>query len=72
VTEQGMVKDNKLTELNNRDVYRGMDGNLSALDTQHGRFEMVTSKGRHLGEIDFSMQPRKPADTSGGHDLKVK
>lgn len=45
----GMVKDNKLTKLNNRDVYRGLDGNLYALDTQHGRFEAVTSKGKHLG-----------------------
>lgn len=33
VVEQGMVKDNRLTKLNNRDVYRGMDGNLYALDT---------------------------------------
>ncbi|MEX0499849.1 hypothetical protein AB3X34_15665 [Raoultella terrigena] len=33
VVEQGMVKDNKLTKLNNRDVYRGADGNLYALDT---------------------------------------
>ncbi|EKN4199863.1 VENN motif pre-toxin domain-containing protein [Yersinia ruckeri] len=68
----GMVKDNKLTKLNNRDVYRGLDGNLYALDTQHGRFEVVSSKGKHLGEVDFSMQVRKPADPSGGHNLKVK
>lgn len=72
VVEQGMVKDNKLTKLNNRDVYRGADGNLYALDTQHGRFEVVSSKGKHLGEVDFSMQVRKPADPSGGHNLKVK
>ncbi|WP_220710712.1 hemagglutinin repeat-containing protein [Enterobacter cancerogenus] len=72
IVEQGMVKDNKLTKLNNRDVYRGVDGNLYALDTQHGRFEVVSPKGKHLGEIDFSMQVRKPADSSGGHDLKVK
>lgn len=66
------MKDNKLTKLNNRDVYRGADGNLYALDTQHGRFEVVSSKGKHLGEVDFSMQVRKPADPSGGHNLKVK
>ncbi|HHQ6628036.1 TPA: hypothetical protein ACSTL5_004581 [Serratia fonticola] len=28
----GWVKDNKLTKMNNRDVYRGSDGNLYALD----------------------------------------
>ncbi len=68
----GMVKDNKLTKLNNRDVYRDLDGNLHALDTQHGRFEVVSVKGKHLGEVDFSVQVRKPADPSGGHNLKVK
>ncbi|WP_240151808.1 colicin E3/pyocin S6 family cytotoxin [Erwinia amylovora] len=71
--EHGMVKDNQLTKKNGgRDVYRGQDGNLYALDTQHGRFEVVSPKGKHLGEVDFSMQVRKPADTSGGHNLKVK
>ncbi|WP_167817551.1 hemagglutinin repeat-containing protein [Citrobacter tructae] len=73
VLEQGMVKDNKLTKLNNRDVYRGADGNLYALDTQHGRFEAVSPKGKHLGEVDFSMQKiPNSLDKSGGHDLKVK
>ena len=71
--EHGMVKDNQLTKKNGgRDVYRGQDGNLYALDTQHGRFEVVSPKGKHLGEVDFSMQVRKPADLSGGHNLKVK
>ncbi|WP_249939029.1 VENN motif pre-toxin domain-containing protein, partial [Tenebrionicola larvae] len=69
----GMVKDNQLTKKNGgREVYRGRDGNLYALDTQHGRFEVVSTKGKHLGEVDFSMQVRKPADPSGGHNLKVK
>lgn len=73
VVEQGMVKDSKLTKLNNRDVYRGLDGNLYALDTQHGRFEAVSPKGKHLGEVDFSMQEiPNSVDKSGGHDLKVK
>ncbi|PQK89433.1 colicin E3/pyocin S6 family cytotoxin [Pantoea ananatis] len=71
--ENSMIKDNQLTKKNGgRDVYRGQDGNLYALDTQHGRFEVVSPKGKHLGEVDFSMQLRKPADPSGGHNLKVK
>ncbi|MBS9434686.1 hypothetical protein GPY23_22740 [Photorhabdus bodei] len=73
IVEQGMVKDSKLTQMNGgRDVYKGKDGNLYALDTQHGRFEVVSPKGKHLGEVDFSMQMRKSADTSGSHNLKVK
>lgn len=71
--ENGMIKDNQLTKRNNRDVYRGKDGNFYALDTQHGRFEVVSSKGKHLGEVDFSMQKiPNSLDKSGGHDLKVK
>ncbi len=62
-----------LTKLNNRDVYRGADGNLYALDTQHGRFEVVDPQnGKHLGEVNFGMAQTKPADKSGKHDLKVK
>ncbi|NPE71806.1 hemagglutination protein, partial [Dickeya dadantii] len=72
--ENGMVKDNQLTKKNGgRDVYRGQDGNLYALDTQHGRFEVASPKGKHLGEVDFSMQKiPNSIDKSGGHDLKVK
>lgn len=35
-------------------------------------FEVVSPKDKHLGEVDFSMQVRKPANPSGGHNLKVK
>ena len=70
----GMVKDNKLTRINNRDVYRGNDGYLYAVDTQHGRFEQVNAKtGKHQGEVDMGMKPISDSmDKSGGHDLKVK
>nr|WP_309304262.1 adhesin [Pseudomonas sp. LS1212] len=69
----GMVKDNKLSKLNGRDVYKGKDGNLYALDTQHGRFEVVSSKsGKHLGEVDFGLSQTKLPDRSGGHDLRVR
>ena len=70
----GWIKDNKLTKMNNRDVYRGSDGYLYALDTQHGRFEQVSPKnGKHQGEVDMGMKYIEGSkDTSGGHDLKVK
>jgi len=73
VVANGMVKDNKISRINGRDVYKASDGNLYALDTQHGRFEIVDSKrGVHLGEVDFDFKKVKSADGSGGHDLKVK
>ncbi len=69
----GFTKDGKLSKLNGRDVYKGQDGNLYALDTQHGRFEVVSSKnGKHIGEVDFNLQKTKPSDKSGGHDLRLK
>ncbi|KMW74228.1 hypothetical protein TI10_00025 [Photorhabdus luminescens subsp. luminescens] len=74
VSSNGMTKDNRLTKLNNRDVYRGNDGYLYAVDTQHGRFEKVHPKtGKHQGEVDMGMKAiANSIDKSGGHDLKVK
>jgi len=70
----GWVKDKKITRLNGRDVYRGNDGNLYSVDTQHGRFEKVNPKnGKHMGEVDIDLNPIDgKVDNSGWHDLKVK
>jgi hypothetical protein len=66
----GWKKESKLTRINNRDVYfDSKTKNYYALDTQHGRFEVVNSKGKHQGEVDFNLNQTKPADKSGGHDL---
>ncbi|RAN72710.1 hemolysin BL-binding protein [Bacillus sp. SRB_331] len=66
----GWKKEPKLTRINNRDVYfDSKTKNYYALDTQHGRFEVVNSKGKHQGEVDFNLNQTKPADKSGGHDL---
>lgn len=47
----GLVKDNKLSKLSGRDVYKSGDGNLYALGTQYGRFEVIDPKnGKHLGK----------------------
>ncbi|MFB9275604.1 hypothetical protein [Cohnella cellulosilytica] len=45
---KGLVKSSGLTKLNNRDVYLDTaTGNLYAVDTQHGKFELTNSKGKH-------------------------
>ncbi|MHA6310956.1 VENN motif pre-toxin domain-containing protein [Pantoea sp. S-LA4] len=73
VAEHGLIKDSKLTKMNNRDVYRGADGNLYALDTQHGRFEVVTPQGKHVMEVNFAMKEIPDSkDKSGGHNLRIK
>ncbi|AXO87793.1 hypothetical protein DZC75_07120 [Pseudomonas parafulva] len=68
IAANGMVKD---TRLNGRDVYRGQDGKLYALDTLHGCFKVLNPKnGKHMGEVDFEFNQTKPADTTGRHNLK--
>ncbi|WP_257139112.1 colicin E3/pyocin S6 family cytotoxin, partial [Bacillus pseudomycoides] len=71
-SKNGWKKDSKRTKLNKRDVYYdAKTDTYYALDTQHGRFEVVNKKGKHQGEIDFNLNSTKPADKSGGHDLKM-
>lgn len=40
----GFKKDAKLSKLNNRDVYKDKEGNMYALDFQHGRWESINPK----------------------------
>jgi filamentous hemagglutinin len=60
--------------LNNRTVYRGTDGRVYSLDTQHGEFELINPKnGKHEGAARlFDLRQTKVADASGRHNLKVK
>ncbi|MGH0798223.1 S-layer protein [Bacillus mycoides] len=68
--QKGWKKDNKRTKMNKREVYYDKKTDTYyAIDTQHGRFEVVNSKGKHQGEVDFNLIQTKPADKSGGHDL---
>ncbi|WP_456094014.1 polymorphic toxin-type HINT domain-containing protein [Paenibacillus sinensis] len=72
-SKRGWTKDSKLTRINGRDVYYdSSSGNYYALDTQHGRFEVVNKRGKHQGEVNFNLDPTKAADTKGGHDLIMK
>ena len=68
--KNGWTKDSKLTQMNQRDVYKSADGKLYAADTQHGTIEHTDAKGKHLGEFDIDGHQTKPADKSGGHNLK--
>ncbi len=71
--KNGLIKDNKSSKINNRDVYRNPKaGEFSAVDTQHRRFEGLSPKnGKHLGEADFKSIPNS-IDKSGGHGLIMK
>ena len=70
----GFTKDNALSTMNNRTVYRGADGRVYSLDTQHGEFELINPRtGQHEGAVNlFGLNRTKQADTKGGHNLRVK
>ena len=71
----GFTKDNALSTLNNRTVYRGTDGKVYSLDTQHGEFELINPRtGQHEGAVNLYQLTIKPnsIDRTGGHNLKVK
>ncbi|WNV80465.1 T7SS effector LXG polymorphic toxin [Bacillus atrophaeus] len=71
--QNGWKKDSKLSTINKRDVYYdSKNKTYYALDTQHGRFEVLNKRGKHQGEVDFNLNPTKKADKSGGHDLRMK
>ena len=71
----GFTKDNALSTLNNRTVYRGTDGKVYSLDIERGEFELINPKtGKHEGAVNlFGLKTRANSlDKSGGHDLRVK
>ncbi|MBC7533022.1 MAG: hypothetical protein H7318_15720 [Oligoflexus sp.] len=71
--EKGMQKDNKISKMNNRTVYKDNDGSYWSVDTLHGTFEKLDSKGRHQGEYDFDFKIIDGTqDRSGGHDLRIQ
>ncbi|WP_442969276.1 hypothetical protein [Pseudomonas sp. Q1-7] len=46
---------------------------MYAVDTQHGRFEVLSSRGKHMGEVDMGLAPiLNSVDKSGWHELKVR
>jgi RHS repeat-associated protein len=65
----GWKKNSKMSELNKRHVYEDSSGNYYAVDTEKGHFELVNSKGKHQGAMNFSGELVEDADISGGHDL---
>ncbi|MEO5968573.1 MAG: polymorphic toxin-type HINT domain-containing protein, partial [Bdellovibrionia bacterium] len=69
--EQKWTRNNKLSTMNDRPVYTDKNGDHYSVDTQHGRLEKFDRRGRHQGELDMNLKPRKPADNSGRHDIEV-
>ncbi|RJF93197.1 hemagglutinin repeat-containing protein [Sphingomonas cavernae] len=72
-TGNGWMKDSKLSRINGRDIYRDpKTGNYYAVDSQHGRYEILDKRGNHQGEmnIDGSIYEDKK-DISGKHDIKL-
>ena len=71
--QYGFVKNSKLSKINGRDIYMDKStGYLYAVDSQHGRFEVLNRNGKHLGEVNFNFELTKPGDSSGSHNIKIK
>jgi RHS repeat-associated protein len=65
-------KNSKLSKKNGRDIYTSTDGSTHySLDTQHGEFEVLDSRGKHQGSIRFDGTKGNPADISGKHNIKI-
>lgn len=46
--------------------------NFYSLDTQHGRFEKLNKKGKHMGEVDMCLNEKGEQDSSSEHDIRIK
>ena len=46
--------------------------NFCSLDTQHGRFEKLNKKGKHMGEVDMCLNEKGKQDSSSEHDIRIK
>jgi hypothetical protein len=69
---RGLEFEEFVSKRNKRIVYRDPSTkNLYSVDTQHGRFEMLNRKGKHLGEVNFDFNLTKGPDKSGMHDLEI-
>jgi hypothetical protein len=70
--QHGLAKNPGLSKKNKRDVFTDNDGMHYSLDTQHGRFEKLDKRGKHLGEVNMDMSPIGGSiDISGGHDITI-
>lgn len=71
--------DECLTNLNSnsgviRDIYTSNSKpiiHISA-DVRHGRIEVFNSSGEHQGEYSYIGEQKKPPDTKGSHNIRVK
>ena len=71
--KNGWTKDPILTKKNKRETFKDDKGRIFACDTQHGRFEYLDSRGKHLGEynIDGKSIDGK-IDRTKGHNIYMK
>ena len=71
--ERGWIKTDLASRNGGREIY--FDKNLKkyyAVDTQHGRFELLNKRGKHLGELKMDLSfVKNSIDKSGGHDIFI-
>jgi hypothetical protein len=72
--DAGLVRAKNIESLNSgRRIYQDPKTKMYySVDTQHGRFELLDKRGKHLGEVDMDLNFKGKTDNSGGHDIKIK
>ena len=71
--ENGWVKDSNMSKRSGHTVYRDTKtGEYYSLDTQHGTFEHISSRGKHIEEVDFELNIVSGADKTGQHDFNIR
>lgn len=71
---KGWKIDNRLSRINNRDIYHDLKTNhYYAVYSQHGDFEVLNRRGRHQASMDLwgdkTTSRHHHVDASGGHDI---
>ncbi|MER9554388.1 RHS repeat-associated core domain-containing protein [Mesorhizobium sp. M0323] len=68
---RGWTKDNRVSRINERDVYKDRLGYYWSVDTEKGRYEKTDKRGKHLGEFNRDLGETEGPDPTGRHDLTI-
>lgn len=55
-----------------KNIYKDKNDTYYSLDSENGHIEIINSKGKHQGSIDFTGKATKGPDRKGKHDLNIK
>ena len=69
---RGWIRARNIKRLNPKRAIYTNGTSCYSLDTQHGMFEKLNKKGKHMGEVDMCLNAKGKKDSSGGHNIRSK